>query len=339
MAPDESRAQRSGQHRRASLQQVLDRVPVAIGSVDRTLRIRCANRAACRLYGYSAPREILGRRLDEVIGSATFAQYHSTIEAALSGETLVYEADWVDAGVERANEVHLTPQFGPTGAVVGCDYLSIDITARRWAEHAQRTWSQELLLRQEEQRRAVARELHEGISQALTGLNLWLATAGGPDPHVAGAQRMMSGLTERTRTLAVDLRPPELEDFNLLLVLRAALRRFDQRTGIQVQLRADGGGYYVPDPVQTAVFRIVEAALSNVERHADVTEAVVSLTVEAGVLTVMVSDEGRGFDPGRTASGFGFGVMRVWAKMAGGSVTVAAVPGAGVAVTAKVPVA
>jgi PAS domain S-box-containing protein len=186
MEPDEPKAQWRTPHLGVIPQQGVDQIPVVIRSVDRTVRIRCAYRAACRLYGYTAPPEILVRRLDEVIGPATFTQYQSTIEAALRGETRVYDADWVADGAERANEVHLTPRLGPTGEVVGCDYLSIDITARRRAEVAQRKWTQALLLRQEEQRRAVAHQLHEGISQALTGLNLWLATAGGPDPHVAG---------------------------------------------------------------------------------------------------------------------------------------------------------
>ena len=154
-----------------------------------------------------------------------------------------------------------------------------------------------------------------------------------------GAQRLVTGLTERVRRLAVDVRPPEIDDFNLLLVLRAALRRFDQRTGIQVQLHADGGGYYVPDPVQTAVFRIVEAALSNVEHHAGVSEATVSLAVAAGGLTVTVRDAGVGFDVQSITAGHGLGSMRVWAAVAGGSASVTATPGEGVTVTARVPVA
>jgi signal transduction histidine kinase len=235
--------------------------------------------------------------------------------------------------------VHLTPRFGPDGAVVGCDYLSIDITARRQAAATQRALCQRVLLAHEQERRDLARALHEGISQALTGLHLQLAAAEATAPDGGEMQRLVIGLTERARRLAVGLRPPELDDFNLLLVLRSAVSRFEQRTGIRIDVRADGGGHYYPDPVQTAVFRIVEAALRNIEQHANVTVAAVALAVDAGVLTVTVRDEGRGFDPASIASGHGLELMRIWAELAGGTVTVDAVPGAGVVVTVRVPLA
>jgi PAS domain S-box-containing protein len=321
---------------------VMDHVPVPIGFVDRDLRVRCANRAACRLYGYQHPHEVLGRRVDDVVEPATFARLRAKVEAALSGETLVYEdvaPDWFGPGAEHATEVHLTPRFGPDGEVVGCDYLSIDITARRQADAKQQALCQRLLIAQEEERRVVAHELHEGISQALAGLNLWLATAEAPDPHMEGAQRLVTGLTERARRLAVDLRPPELDDFNLLLVLRGHLRRFEQRSGIRAELIAPGGGHYFSDPVQTAAYRIVEEALINVERHAGVSEVGVELTVEAATLTVTIRDTGTGFDPAATGSGRGLGSMCAWAELLGGTLDVTAAAGAGVTVTATLPVA
>jgi two-component system NarL family sensor kinase len=222
--------------------------------------------------------------------------------------------------------------------VIGCDYLSIDITARRRADEMQRALCQRLVVAHEQERRTLARALHEGISQALTGLHLRLA-AEATDPDGGDMQRLVIGLTERARRLAVNLRPPELEDFNLLLVLRSAVRRFEQRTGMRIQFRADGGGWYLPDPVQTAVYRIVEAALRNIERHAGVRNAAIELAVDAGVLTVTVRDDGRGFDPASVETGHGLGTMQVWAELAGGSVTVAAAPGTGVTVTAQVPLA
>jgi two-component system NarL family sensor kinase len=271
----------------------------------------------------------------------TFARLRSKIEAVLSGELQVYEdvvTDWFGPGAAHASEVHLTPRFGPDGEVVGCDYLSMDVTGRRQADAKQRALCQRLVVAHEQERRDLARALHEGMSQALTGLRLQLATEA-TQPDGGEMQRLVIGLTDRARRLAVDLRPPELEDLNLLVVLRAAGRRFEQRTGIRVALQADGGGHYVPDPAQTAVYRIVEAALRNIELHANVSEAAINLAVAAGILTVTVRDDGRGFDAANTPSGRGLGVMRVWAEVAGGSVTVAAVPGAGVTVTVRVPVA
>ena len=338
----EPRVRRAALHHLASPRMVMDHLPTPMGFVDRDLRVRCINRAGCRLYGYRSQRSVLGRTVPETIGPAPYARVRPALEAALSGETVVFEdvaPDRDGPGLDAISEDHYVPRFGPEQTVVGVDFLSIDVTVRRRAEAAAYNLCQQQALAQEAERRNLAVELHEGISQALTGLNLWLATGAGTDPHVAGAQRLITGLTERTRRLAIELRPPELEDFNLLLVLRSAVRRFERRTGIRIQFRADGGGYYLPDPIQTAVYRIVEAALSNIERHADVRTAAVTLTVDAATLTVTVSDDGQGFDPAGVESGHGLGTMRVWARVAGGTVNVAAASGKGVTVTAQVPIA
>jgi len=196
-----------------------------------------------------------------------------------------------------------------------------------------------LMVSQEEERRALAHELHEGVGQALAGLNLWLAGTDSPNAGVAGAQRLIAGLTRRAARLAVDLRPPELDQFHVFLVLRGFVRRFEHRTGIQVDLNADGADIRFPDTVQTAVYRIVEEALTNVERHAGVSRVGVDLTRDAAGLTVVVRDSGRGFDPMATSPGSGLGTMREWAELLGGTLVVEAAPGSGAAVTTTLPVA
>ena len=338
-------ARRDVPTRAPDLQAVLDHIPALVGFIDRDLRIRYVNQAVCDYYG--RPREqILGHSVPEIVGPALYTRVRPGIEAALSGEAVTFydvEPDCFGPGLDGASEEHYVPRFGPSGQIIGFDFVSIEATARWRAELERETgWRalcRQLLIAQEEERRAMARELHEGISQSLAGLNLWLATAEAPDPHMEGAQRLISGLTERAQRLAVDLRPPELDDFNLLLVLRGHLRRFQQRTGIRAELNAPGGGHYFPDPVQTAAYRIVEEALTNVERHAGVRQVGIELTVEAAVLTVTIRDSGIGFDPAKTEPGRGLGSMRAWAELLGGTLDVRASTGAGVTVAATLPVA
>ena len=333
-----------GRSRMASPRMVMDHLPAPMGFVDRNLRVRCINQAGCRLYGYRSQRDVLGRTVPETIGAMPYARVRPALEAALGGETVVVEdiaPDRYGPGLDYISEDHYVPRFGLDRTVVGFDFVSIDITARRRAEAAslgeQKALARRLLLAHEAERRALAYELHEGVSQALTGLNLWLATADSPDPHVAGAQRLVTGLTERTRRLAVNLRPPELDDFNLLLVLRSFLRRFAQQTGVQVELRAEGGGYYFPDPVQTAAYRIVEEALTNVAYHADVDCASLDLSASGAALTISIRDTGSGFDLASAPSGGGLHRMREWAELFGGSLVVEATPAAGVTVTVSLP--
>jgi signal transduction histidine kinase len=323
---------------------MLDYIPALVGFVDRDLRVHSVNQAVCDYYG--RPREqILGRTVPEIVGPELYARVRPGIEAALSGEAVTFydvEPDYFGPGLDGASEEHYVPRFGPDDQVIGFDFVSVEATPRWRAEMerevALRAFCRQLLIAHEEERRVVAHELHEGISQALAGLNLWLATAEAPDPHMEGAQRLVTGLTKRARRLAVDLRPPELDDFNLLLVLRGHLRRFQQRSGIRAELRAPGGGHYFSDPVQTAAYRIVEEALANVEHHAGVKQVGVELTVETATLTVTIRDSGAGFDPVATAPGRGLGCMRAWAELLGGTLDIRTAPGTGVTVTATLPV-
>ena len=208
------------------------------------------------------------------------------------GEAVTFddtEPDCYGPGIDGVSEEHYVPRFGLNGDVIGFDFLSIETTARRRAEaesvERERAQFRRLMVSQEEERRALAHELHEGVGQALAGLNLWLAGTDSPNAGVAGAQRLIAGLTRRAARLAVDLRPPELDQFHVFLVLRGFVRRFEHRTGIQVDLNADGADIRFPDTVQTAVYRIVEEALTNVERHAGVSRVGVDLARDAAGLS------------------------------------------------------
>ena len=325
--------------------EVLDHIPALVGFIDRDLRVHSVNQAVCDYYGRSR-EEIIGHTVPEIVGPELYARVRPGIEAALNGEAVTFydvEPDYFGPGIDGASEEHYVPRCGPDGQVIGFDFVSVEATPRWRAElereAALRALCRQLLIAHEEERRVVAHELHEGISQALAGLNLWLATAEAPDPHMEGAQRLVTGLTKRARRLAVDLRPPELDDFNLLLVLRGHLRRFQQRSGIRAEIRAPGGGHYFSDPVQTAAYRIVEEALANVEHHAGVQQVGVELAVEAATLTVTIRDSGAGFDPVTTAPGRGLGCMRAWAELLGGRLDVKTAPGAGVTITATLPIA
>ena len=324
---------------------VLDHIPALIGYIDQNLQVRWANQATCDCYG--CPREqLLGRTVPEIVGPKLFARVRPGIDAALGGEAVTFddtEPDCYGPGIDGVSEEHYVPRFGPNGDVIGFDFLSIETTARRRAEaesvERERAQFRRLMVSQEEERRALAHELHEGVGQALAGLNLWLAGTDSPGSGVAGAQRLIAGLTRRAARLAVDLRPPELDQFHVFLVLRGFVRRFEHRTGIQVDLNADGADIRFPDTVQTAVYRIVEEALTNVERHAGVSRVGVDLTRDAAGLTVVVRDSGRGFDPKATSPGSGLGTMREWAELLGGTLVVEAAPGSGAAVTTTLPVA
>ncbi len=200
-----------------------------------------------------------------------------------------------------------------------------------------RALSHRLLLVQEEERRSLARELHDEIGQALTGLGLTLSTAAQQDGQLAEAQRIVAELTEQVRQLSMDLRPAALDTYGLMPALRSHIERYEKRTGITIDLRVEGVERRFTPLLETTAYRIVQEALTNLARHADVPEAVVQLIADEQVLMVSIQDQGPGFDPAVVQEGSGLTSMRERAELLGGLLDVDTAPGAGVRITAELP--
>jgi two-component system sensor histidine kinase UhpB len=201
-----------------------------------------------------------------------------------------------------------------------------------------RTLSRRLLLVQEEERRRLALELHDEIGQVLTGLTFQLAAAHGQNSAaaVSEANNTVQRLTEQVRQLALDLRPVVLDSHGLLAAVEWHLVRFQQRTGITVHLSHENVSQRYAPEVEIAAFRVVQEAMTNIARHADVSDAWVTLFSESQLL-VVISDQGRGFNPEQIGESSGLGGMRERVELLGGSWVLEAAPGAGVHITAEFP--
>jgi len=144
----------------------------------------------------------------------------------------------------------------------------------------------------------------------------------------------------RVRQLSLDLRPTMLDDLGLLPTLLWYLERYTAQTDIRVDFGHGGlEGRFAP-PVETTVFRIVQEALTNVARHAGVSEVKVHLWVQQNVLRVRVEDRGAGFEPELAMSAAlssGLTGMRERAALLGGRFTIESAPGAGTCLTAELP--
>jgi PAS domain S-box-containing protein len=199
-----------------------------------------------------------------------------------------------------------------------------------------RTLSRRLLTVQEEERRFLARELHDEIGQILTGLALTLS-AGAPASQLDEAQRIVGELTAKVRQLSMDLRPAALDAYGLLPAIRSHLQQYEKRTGIMIELRADGLDRRFPAPVEITAYRVVQEALTNLARYARTSSGMVQLIVDDETLFVSVRDDGSGFDPAKITQGTGIGGMRERVQLLGGHFEVEAVPGQGTGITAELP--
>lgn len=202
-----------------------------------------------------------------------------------------------------------------------------------------------LLQVQEAERLKLARDLHDEVGQILTGLKLTLeiGARGCTDEAKASlgkAEELVNDLITRVHELSLGLRPTMLDDLGLLPALLWHFKRYTAQTQVRVVLEQAGlGGRFAPE-VETAAYRIVQEALTNVARHAGVNVVAVRLWTDLGKFGVQVQDCGRGFDPEAalaTNTTGGLAGMRERAELLGGSLTVEAAPGVGTRVTVELP--
>ncbi|MBI4013342.1 MAG: GAF domain-containing protein [Candidatus Rokubacteria bacterium] len=205
--------------------------------------------------------------------------------------------------------------------------------------------SRRLVEIQEGERQHIARELHDEIGQVLTGLKLTLemsarAPADAARSSLDEAHALVSDLIARVRELSLNLRPAMLDDLGLLPALLWHVERYTAQTGIRVAFGHEGLEGRLPPDVETAAYRIVQEALTNVARHAGVRTAAVRLWAHQDALGVQVEDSGTGFEPATVLAeraSSGLCGMRERAELLGGRLIVESAPGAGTRLWAHLP--
>ena len=249
--------------------------------------------------------------------------------------------------IERVEQID--PSEPATFEITGDPVEEIDRLAhsfRRLLERMdeERLRSGKAVLRaQEEERRRVARDLHDEVNQALTAILLRLEALGhdladDQAAEVRELKRLATQAMDELLSLARQLRPTALDDHGLVPAIEAQLRGFGERAGIHARLTTDGNPAALDDEKQTVVYRVVQEALANAGRHARAGNVEVALSVEGGGAELRVSDDGVGFDPALVRKdGLGLDGMAERAKLVGGELDLRSSPGAGTELTLRVP--
>jgi len=195
---------------------------------------------------------------------------------------------------------------------------------------------------QELERRRLARELHDQTGQELTSVLLGLkaveeakSEAERAEALAAVREQVVETLHD-VRRLAVELRPKALDDFGLVPALERLRDTFAEQTAMRVDLESQIRER-LPTDVETALYRIVQEALTNIVKHAQATAVSIVLAPKAGVVTALIEDDGRGFTP--DGSGEGLGLLGMGERLAllGGKLKIESRPGAGTTIVAEVP--
>lgn len=206
------------------------------------------------------------------------------------------------------------------------------------------TLSRRLVEIQEIERRHIARELHDEIGQTLTGLHLLLEmnsrVVGTQSQNLQNAQLLVNELMRRVREISLDLRPAMLDDLGLLPTLRWHFNRYTTQTGIEVLFKHHGVERRFVSDIETAIYRLVQEALTNIARHAQVDILTVRLWADEEVLEVQIEDTGIGFDQDRILAGktsSGLTGMRERVELLGGTFAIRSQPGQGTCLAVIMP--
>ena len=318
--------------------------------VVRTARDRIAywNRGAERLYGWTK-EEALGRSTHELLHTR-FPFPSSQIQDSdrWEGELQQVKRD----GSQIIVASRWTTLRDRDGKFAGGLEINTDITARRQAEDAARRLSGRLLSLQDDERRRIARELHDSLGQYLVSLKVNLDLLSG----AAHEERESALITEclhavqsclsDTRTISHLLHPPLLDEAGLASAARWYVEGFAERSGLEVSLDIAPDLERLDREIETTLFRILQEALTNVHHHAGGSIVRIILQVDAEQVYLEVSDNGKGIPPERlrrlreddSPTGVGLAGMRERVRDLGGTLTISsASPGTTIAVAIPVP--
>jgi signal transduction histidine kinase len=219
-------------------------------------------------------------------------------------------------------------------------------------ERARALLLRQVITAQEDERMRIARELHDETGQSLSALILGLDVARlivrediqKADAHLQDIQEIAKGLLQNTRRLVADLRPSLLDDLGLVPAIAWYGEQRLNPIGIQLHLQEEGLQMRLPRAMETALFRIVQEALTNVARHAQATEVSVTWNCQENAITLKIADNGRGFDPLLLRSddiegkGLGLRGMQERVEILGGQFSLQAAPGQGTCIVVWVPI-
>jgi PAS domain S-box-containing protein len=295
--------------------------------------------------------EVEGRTIDEVFDADHALALSVPFRRAFEGSSVEFEFGYH----ERTYLIRVIPLAeSRTNASFGMA-LALDITNRHEAERELdesrarlQALSRQLLAAQEEERRRVAREVHDELGQALTGIKIGLSSLRSrtlrrpsieTDQRLHGVNDAIDGAIESVRRIILRLRPGVLDNLGPLAALEWEVQAFTEQAGLPVQLVLPTDPLELDTERSTTLYRTVQEALTNVLRHANATSVAVGLTVQPGALVLQVTDDGRGIADNELRNPRSMGIlgMRERAMSCGGTLDVRRAAGGGTNVVLTVP--
>ena len=343
-APTETDVQRH-------MRRLIDQVPSMLAYWGNDLVCRFANQAYKTWFGIE-PDQVIGKSMQEILGPQLFAMNQAYIQGALRGEAQSFERIVPGpGGVQRHSLADYIPDI-VDGKVMGFMVQVTDVTRLKEAEAELRESRSQLRSlatsreeAREQERKLIAREIHDELGQLLTGLKMDLSVLKLQCASLPKAQDVitdMNTVVERTfevvRSVATSLRPSVL-NIGLVPALEWLVEDFSLRWDMPCQFSVHGTEYPLDENRSTAIFRVVQESLTNIARHAQAQHAWVDVHFEPVVIQVTIRDDGQGFSPHDPAQPHGLGLLGMRERMLaiGGQIQIDSTVGQGTTVSIVIP--
>ncbi len=340
---------------------LFERSPLPMWVVDtQTLHFLAVNDAGLRLYEYSREEFLARTALEISCGEESACRDFLRRDGGEVLHGVFRHAKKTGEIIDIEGVGHLVAWRGRPSRLVQINDITERLRTQQTLERLNRelelsherlrALSRRLFEVQEEERRRLARDLHDDVGQALTALKIQLESlARGGTGELAARSRVeecvdtVQNMLERVRQLSLSLRPPQLDDLGLAAALRSHIDRQARVAGLQAHFETEEAPRELPPDTETACFRVAQEAITNVLRHARARNVWVRLFAANGRLAISVRDDGRGFDlesvRERAAKGSSLGLVGMEERMAlaGGSFELRSAPGQGTVLLATFP--
>ena len=359
IAIERQRAEQALRRSEEKYRRIVDTANEGIWIVEDDTRIVFVNQRMAAMLGYSAD-EMIGRSALDFIGDDSRDEANRRMERRRAGIAEQFDLNFRHKdGSDLWGIVSTTPVPGNDGEFASALGMVTDITGRKRAEDELRRSSEQiremagkLITAQEEERRRIARELHDDIVQKIAVLAITMSRLKLRVPpeepiaqDLAGIQQRVFGLADDVRQLSHQLHPALLEHAGLRVALASFTDEFKRLEGIEVGLAVpenlvSGNNDAIPRDIAVCVYRVVQESLRNVAKHSQAKRAEVTLAIEDNTLLLTVRDEGQGFEMDQTrGEGLGLVNIRERIHLCRGTVAITSQLNRGTTLTARIPLA
>ncbi len=311
------------------------------------------NLATTRMFGYDRD-ELIGRTTASLhVNEAMAKQFADVMHSASRTKGFLSELEYK---LKRKDNTIFPVEYGvmpirdEAGEIVSRVNVVQDITDRKRAEEELRRLPRRIIEAQEAERQRVARELHDGVNQVIASVKMRLLQVAGGAPlnpatrEILGrCDKLLVQALEENRRIAYNLRPSDLDELGLAVACRNFCKELQARTNLTVKCYISPLRQPLPPEVDLNLFRIVQEALTNVEKHAQAKTVRVRLLLSNGSVVLKIQDDGRGFVRHRPKvgrgkrPGLGLTNMRERALSLGGTCEVLSAPQKGTTINVRIP--